>query len=102
MGAHWQRLLLLWHRAVHRDALHLHTEPSCMARLVRGLPGGNQQFAGHATEARASRPLGASFDQQDRIGLGAGGSVGAHAGGTGTHNGDIDSNGRHSWFDPRR
>ena len=77
-------------RPVHRDHGHLHPEGRGVARLVRGLGGGNQQFAGHAAHARAGRAISAAFDQQHGVGVGAGSPVGAHAGGTGTHNGDFD------------
>jgi hypothetical protein len=55
-----------------------------VAGLVRSLCGGNQQFAGHATNAGASGAVGATFDQQNGMSLGMGGPVGAHAGSTGT------------------
>ena len=82
-------------RPVHRQTFHMHPEPISMERLMRGLGCSNQQFAGHATEAGAGRAVIAAFDQQDRVGVGAGGPVGSHPRSTGANDGDIDMDGVH-------
>ena len=86
----------------HRAAVHLDSAVQAQAELaplvrhVSGVPGSDQQLAGHATDAGAGGAVGPALDDDCTLAGRHGRAVGREAGGSGADHGDIDMHGAHS------
>ena len=84
--------------AVNAQWAGMHAEGGRRADGMRGIGGGNQQFAGHAADPRASGAVGSALDQHHPFAVRAGRAIRRQAGCTGTDDRDIDCQCIHSVF----